>query len=61
MEEILRVSLLLFRIEHFIRNYNPPFNLVLYNVPTGHTTFLRLWINVIDVDSTSQQRGVTSR
>ena len=26
--------------------------------PTGHTTLLRRWINVIDVDSTSQQRRV---
>ena len=26
--------------------------------PTGHTTLLRRWINVIDVDSTSQQQRV---
>ena len=29
-------------------------------LPTGHTTFLRRWINVNDVDSTSQQRRVPS-
>ena len=28
--------------------------------PTGHTALLRRWINVIDVDSTSQQRRVPS-
>ena len=27
---------------------------------TGHTILLRRWINVIDVDSTSQQRRVPS-
>ena len=26
------------------------------NMPTGHTTLLRRWINVNDVGSTSQQR-----
>ena len=34
--------------------------LQLYTVPTGHTTLLRLWINVNDVDSKSQQRRVAS-
>ena len=29
-------------------------------LPTGHMTLLRRWINVIDVDSTSQQRRVPS-
>ena len=28
--------------------------------PTGHTTLLRRWINVIDFDLTSQQRRVSS-
>ena len=28
--------------------------------PTGHTTVLRRWINVVDVDLTSQQRRVPS-
>ena len=28
--------------------------------PTGQTMLLRRWINVIDVDSTSQQRRVSS-
>ena len=28
--------------------------------PTGHTTLLRRWINVIAVDSTSQQRRMPS-
>ena len=32
----------------------------LYFKRTGHTTLLRRWINVIDVDSTSQQRHVGS-
>ena len=27
-------------------------------IPTGHTTLLRRWINVINVDSSSQQRRV---
>ena len=33
---------------------------MLQNIPTRHTTLLQRWINVIDVDSTSQQRRVSS-
>ena len=32
----------------------------MYWHPTGHTTLLRRWINVIDVDSPSQQHRVPS-
>ena len=30
--------------------------MVHYTMPTGHTTLLRRWINIIDVNSTLQQR-----
>ena len=52
--ETLIILVVMFVHESYLLNLN----LFTSYIPIGHTTLLRRWINVIDVDSMSQQRRV---